>query len=89
MLLSYYGARKDLLARTVTIKVRYGDFTTITRSHTRIPATRDADDLAARAVALLARTEAGARPVRLLGVSLHGLVDEPAAALPARLPFDD
>src|SRR5207249_9095159 len=27
-------ARKQLLARTVTIKVRYSDFTTITRSHT-------------------------------------------------------
>ena len=27
-------ARKDLMARTVTIKVRYSDFTTITRSHT-------------------------------------------------------
>src|SRR5712664_2842351 len=31
--------RKQLLARTVTIKVRYDDFTTITRSHTA-PATR-------------------------------------------------
>src|SRR5205823_873093 len=27
-------ARKALLARTVTLKVRYSDFTTITRSHT-------------------------------------------------------
>ena len=26
--------RKMLLARTVTMKVRYSDFTTITRSHT-------------------------------------------------------
>ena len=33
-------ARKQLLARTVTIKVRYDDFTTITRSHTAAP-TRD------------------------------------------------
>ena len=33
-------ARKTLLARTVTIKVRYSDFTTITRSHTA-PPTRD------------------------------------------------
>ncbi len=68
-------ARKDLLARTVTIKVRYADFTTITRSHTARP-TRDEGDLAARAVALLERTDAGRRPVRLLGVSVHNLTNE-------------
>ena len=69
--------RHDLYARTVTIKVRYHDFTTITRSHTQVPATRDADALAGRAVTLLGKTAAGLRPVRLVGVSLHGLVDEP------------
>ncbi len=67
--------RKDLTCRTVTIKVRYADFTTITRSHSKVPATRDASDLAGRAVALLERTEAGRRPVRLLGVSVHNLID--------------
>ena len=51
--------RSTLTCRTVTIKVRYSDFTTITRSHSKTPATRDADDIAARAVALLDRTEAG------------------------------
>src|SRR5581483_10157461 len=40
-------ARKDLLARTVTIKVRYNDFTTITRSHSSLP-TRDEAELTAR-----------------------------------------
>ena len=67
--------RKGLLCRTVTIKVRYDDFTTITRSHSSLPGTRDAEALAARAVALLDRTEAGVRPVRLLGVSVHNLMD--------------
>jgi DNA polymerase-4 len=66
--------RHELLCRTVTIKVRYSDFVTITRSHTA-PPTRDADQIAARAVALLDRTEAGRRPVRLLGASVHNLVD--------------
>ena len=82
-------ARKDLLARTVTIKVRYEDFTTVTRSDTRAP-TRDADEIARRAVALLARTEAATRPVRLLGAGVHNLLqpgeqeedEEPV------LPFD-
>ena len=53
--------------------MRYSDFTTVTRSHSEQPATRDADQIAARAMRLLGRTEAGSRPVRLLGVSLHNL----------------
>src|SRR5204862_2021173 len=56
-------ARKQLLARTVTIKVRYNDFSTITRSHTAAP-TRDEADLTGRAVRLLDKTEAGRRPIR-------------------------
>jgi DNA polymerase-4 len=63
-------AKKELMARTVTIKVRYSDFTTITRSHSA-PPTRDEAAIASRAVALLDKTEAGRRPVRLLGVSVH------------------
>jgi DNA polymerase IV len=83
--------RKALYARTVTLKVRYSDFTTVTRSDTRVPASRDADELASRAVALLDRTEAASRAVRLLGVSLHGFVDTPGpeARDPCpRLPFE-
>ena len=64
--------RRNLLARTVTIKVRYSDFTTITRSHTSA-ASRDAADIPIRARQLLDRTAAGQRPVRLLGVSVHNL----------------
>jgi DNA polymerase IV len=79
-------ARKGLTCRTVTIKVRYSDFTTVTRSDTRVP-TRSADELAARAVALLERTEANRRPVRLLGVSVHNLQDPGEPAGPSALPF--
>ena len=75
-------------ARTVVIKVRYHDFTTITRSQSEPRATRDADALAARAVALLDRTEAGRRPIRLLGVSVHKLEDADAAR-PRRFARDD
>ncbi|HZM96290.1 MAG TPA: DNA polymerase IV [Vicinamibacterales bacterium] len=85
--------KRQLFARTVTIKVRYSDFTTITRSHTET-ATREESSLVRRAVALLDKTEAGQRPVRLLGVSVHNLCDvvtptripEPSSEL--RLPFD-
>ena len=64
--------RKELFARTVTIKVRYSDFTTITRSHTAAP-TRDEATITSRAVALLDKTDVGRRAVRLLGVSVHNL----------------
>jgi DNA polymerase IV len=67
-----YLTSHDLFARTVTIKVRYDDFSTVTRSHTSKPA-QLAEELAARACELLDRTEAGQRPVRLLGVSAHNL----------------
>ena len=68
-------ARRSLLARTVTIKVRYADFTTVTRSHTA-PPTREAAGIIQRAVELLDRTDAPRRPVRLLGVSVHNLCSD-------------
>jgi DNA polymerase-4 len=64
--------RKGIVARTVTIKVRYSDFTTITRSHSH-EATSDPDQIVQRAVTLLEKTEAGRRPVRLLGAGVHSL----------------
>jgi DNA polymerase-4 len=65
--------KKKLCARTVTIKVRYADFSTVTRSYTGAAPVRAGGEIAAQAVALLERTEAGRRPVRLLGVGAHGL----------------
>jgi DNA polymerase IV len=81
-------ARRDLLARTVTIKVRYSDFTTITRSHTA-PPTRDAADISARALTLLEKTAAGQRPIRLLGVSVRNLCTPVGTGTPLDdwLPF--
>ena len=80
-------ARKQLMARTVTLKVRYSDFTTITRSHTA-PPTREEPGIIARAVQLLEKTEAGRRPVRLLGVSVHNFIGDADLAPADRLPFD-
>jgi DNA polymerase-4 len=81
--------RRQMLARTVTIKVRYDDFTTVTRSHSAMP-TRDEADLAARAVRLLDKTDAGTRPIRLLGVSVHNFRgDNDIDGAPDRLPFEE
>ena len=83
--------QRAITARTVTIKVRYDDFSTVTRSHSTPRNTDDVDAIVSRALALLGKTEAGARPVRLLGVGVHNLstdADETVAAGAAlRLPF--
>ena len=85
--------RKNIFARTVVIKVRYSDFTTITRSDSQ-PATNDPDEIVRRAVALLQKTEAGRRPVRLLGAGVHNLQDDTEDTVTTedtegRLPFED
>jgi nucleotidyltransferase/DNA polymerase involved in DNA repair len=94
--------KKELYAKTVTLKVRYDDFSTITRNLSGpagSPPTRDEGEIVARALTLLDRTEAGTRPIRLLGVSVHGFSTEPTSPRTAvtarapgsshgRLPFD-
>ena len=79
-------ARKARVCRTVTLKVRYADFRTITRSRTFSAPTRDGGLIAAAAVELLDRTQAAAAPVRRLGVSVHNLLTDEEAA-DGRLPF--
>jgi DNA polymerase IV len=89
---AHWLARHGLYARTITLKVRYANFHTVTRSHSEVPSTQEAERLVARALDLVARTEAGVRPVRLLGVSVHGLGETPeptrAVVRRPRLPFE-
>jgi len=79
------GAHRRLVesgraARTVTVKIRSADFTTHTRSETATLATTDLGTLTAVAQRL-ARAAVGEGGVRLIGVSLAGLGDEPPPAL--------
>jgi len=67
-------ARREIAGCTVTLKVRYGDFTTVSRSTTRVLPVSDGEELARLAKELLGRTEAALRPVRLLGVTASKLV---------------
>lgn len=60
--------KRELAAGTVTVKVRYSDFTTVTRSSTLPAPTRQAGELVRTTLELVGRTEAGKRPVRLVGV---------------------
>ncbi|MGH9041071.1 MAG: DNA polymerase IV [Acidimicrobiia bacterium] len=78
-----------LAGRTVTVKVRYPDFQTITRSATTTDPTASGTDIARQAVELLARAELG-RGVRLLGVSVSNLVSAPAVQLTLdEVPVDE
>jgi len=64
---------KGLAGRCVTLKVKYADFVAVTRSITLGLGVDNALEIHREAVGLLRRTEAGRRPVRLLGISLSEL----------------
>ena len=69
--LSHTLKNRDLKGRTLTLKVRYHDFNTITRSHSFSSPINDESTLRDTAVSLLqSSTKAGEKPVRLLGISM-------------------
>ena len=76
--------RDGRAARTVTLKVRFGDFRTITRSVTAARPIDDGPELADAALGLLREVDP-APGVRLLGVTGSGLVEAAAR----QLSFDD
>ena len=65
--------------RTIGIKVRLDDFTTVTRAHTIDTSTSDVERVTEVALGLLDRY-APPRPVRLLGVRVAGLTSSASAA---------
>jgi DNA polymerase IV len=65
--------RQGVAGRTITLKVRYADFSTVTRARTLPDALDEAHLLLRVARELLGRTEAGSRAVRLLGISVSQL----------------
>jgi DNA polymerase-4 len=69
--------RKQLAAQTVQVKLRYGDFTTLTRQITVEEPITDADEIYRLACFLLAREKLVSRPLRLLGLGVSNL-DLPA-----------
>jgi len=69
--------RKQLAAQTVQIKLRYGDFTTLTRQITVEEPITDAKEIYRLACFLLAREKLVSRPLRLLGLGVSHL-DLPA-----------
>ena len=69
--------RMKLSGRRVTVKVRYADFSTVTRSKTVEEPVADESRLLHLGLQLLHLTEAGRRRVRLLGIGLGNLVPLP------------
>ena len=65
--------RAGLSGRTVSVKLRFPDFRTITRAETLPSATDVSRELYRSCCRLLDRTGVGGRPVRLLGVAVRGL----------------
>ncbi|MDE0370786.1 MAG: DNA polymerase IV [bacterium] len=65
--------RAGLSGRTVSLKLRFPDFRTITRAETLPSATDVSRDLYRSCCRLLDRAGVGGRPVRLLGVAVRGL----------------
>ncbi len=63
----------DAAGKTVTLKVRYKNFETVTRSSSLNTYTNSAEDISSIAIQLLDETEAGRRDVRLLGITLSNL----------------
>lgn len=66
--------RERLAAKRVILKLRYADHETVTRSRTLVHPVAGAAELRELGQALLDRTQAGARPVRGLGLQAAALV---------------
>jgi len=88
--------RAGVRGRTVTVKVKFGDFHQVTRSRTFLQPIVDANTLVQVARELLADTQAGELPVRLLGIQVSQFGVEEAGEegiweqleLPLGMPLD-
>jgi DNA polymerase-4 len=71
--------RAEVSGRTVTLKVKYGDFILITRSKSFTQAVPDLEAFTAAGQALLAALHPLPKGIRLLGLGLHNLSEEQAS----------
>jgi DNA polymerase-4 len=76
--------RAEVVGRTVTLKVKYGDFTVITRSKSFASPVPDQECFAAAGQGLLAALHPLTKGIRLLGLGLHNLT-EINSEMPAQL----
>lgn len=79
-------AREGFLARTIVLKLRYGDFTTITRQTTLRAPTADAAAIRDCVIRLFKTNWDKRRQLRLVGVGAHSFVETESAR---QLEFKD
>lgn len=81
-------ARKECGGSTLTLKVRYGDFTTVTRSITLSSPLYTKEEIKSHIPRLLQSTDAGLQKVRLLGITVSKLTTEKQSSpIQLELPF--
>jgi DNA polymerase-4 len=81
--------QKNVSGKTVTLKVRYADFETITRSTSYSYHINGTGDIAESAKTLLEQTAVGPREVRLLGITLSNLnLNERGHFKQLEIPFE-
>lgn len=79
---------QELRGKTVTVKVKYGDFQQVTRSRSLLKAVEDREQFTQIVLSLLRETEAGQRPVRLLGAGMSSFYDTPENVEVGQLSLD-
>ncbi len=79
--------RHEFGGYTLTLKVRYHDFWTVTRSATFNTPLFTVEDIQSCLPRLLLETEAGRRKVRLLGITVSNLIAASGTPYQLRLPF--
>ncbi|MCW9706851.1 DNA polymerase IV [Fodinibius salsisoli] len=80
---------KHAAGKTVTLKVRYADFETVTRSTSFSHYLDNANDIAQTAIQLLEETKVGDRKVRLLGITMSNLnLNERGHFKQLEIPFE-
>lgn len=79
--------RKKCGGYTLTLKIRYHDFITISRSHTSKSAMYNSTDIQNLVPRLLLSCNAGDKKIRLLGLSVSKLVEEQSGPKQLPLPF--
>ena len=81
---------KGMAGHTITLKVRYHDFTTVTRSLTLSSPLYEAREILQHTPHLLRSTEAGKRRIRLLGITVSNLTTRSAKKpVQLHLPFGE
>jgi DNA polymerase IV len=80
--------RKQLKGKTVTVKLKFNDFTIQSKGHTLLKYVNLAEDFLPVALELLRQSEYDQKPVRLLGITLSNLNTPQEVVVTRQLCFD-